>query len=218
MVHKLWRLLRRRIMCHPQDITCKIVRKWDANVDNSDESKDDSSSETDGSTDNGATPMELEVGDSAGGYVCPQRRAYSRYLAFRQDYMFSVRRVSLAAEQVSCATTFQMVSFSGSSGPLKKKGRRAARVKKDMACQLIYTTEVSPRGCLGPEQQIPKALRLLSMSPLSGEWLRDLVLQCSHLREALSLNKRSVDTYRIAKPYSSSSIHGGRKEEEDDDE
>ncbi|KAM7465382.1 hypothetical protein LguiB_012944 [Lonicera macranthoides] len=31
------------------------------------------------------------------------------------DYVFSVRRVSLAAEQVSCATTFQMVSFSGSS-------------------------------------------------------------------------------------------------------
>ncbi|KAM7515156.1 hypothetical protein LguiA_004739 [Lonicera macranthoides] len=29
----------------------------------------------------------------------------------------------------------------------------------------------------GPKQQIPKALRLLSISPLSGEWLRDLVLQ-----------------------------------------
>ncbi|KAM7509741.1 hypothetical protein LguiB_008616 [Lonicera macranthoides] len=58
---------------------------------------------------------ENEVGDSAGGCVCPQRRAHSRYLAFRQDYVFSVRRVSLAAEQVSCATTFQMVSFPGSS-------------------------------------------------------------------------------------------------------
>ncbi|KAM7519403.1 hypothetical protein LguiB_018365 [Lonicera macranthoides] len=56
---------------------------------------------------------ENEVGDSAGGCVCPQRRAHSRYLAFRQDYVFSVRRVSLAAEQVSCATTFQMVSFPG---------------------------------------------------------------------------------------------------------
>ncbi|KAM7519103.1 hypothetical protein LguiB_018065 [Lonicera macranthoides] len=32
----------------------------------------------------------------------------------------------------------------------------------------------------GPKQQIPKALRLLSISPLSGEWLRDLVLQVSH--------------------------------------
>ncbi|KAM7522774.1 hypothetical protein LguiA_012676 [Lonicera macranthoides] len=42
---------------------------------------------------------ENEVGDSAGGCVCPQRRAHSRYLAFRQDYVFSVRRVSLAAEQ-----------------------------------------------------------------------------------------------------------------------
>ncbi|KAM7461581.1 hypothetical protein LguiA_029702 [Lonicera macranthoides] len=58
---------------------------------------------------------ENEVDDSAGGCVCPQMRAHSRYLAFRQDYVFSVRRVSLAAEQVSCATTFQMVSFPGSS-------------------------------------------------------------------------------------------------------
>ncbi|KAM7519383.1 hypothetical protein LguiB_018345 [Lonicera macranthoides] len=49
-----------------------------------------------------------EVGDSAGGCGCPQRRAHSIYLAFRQDYVFSVRRASLAAEQVPCATTFQM--------------------------------------------------------------------------------------------------------------
>ncbi|KAM7519404.1 hypothetical protein LguiB_018366 [Lonicera macranthoides] len=37
---------------------------------------------------------ENEVGDSAGGCVCPQRRAHSRYLAFQLDYVSLVRRVS----------------------------------------------------------------------------------------------------------------------------
>ncbi|KAM7481348.1 hypothetical protein LguiB_005931 [Lonicera macranthoides] len=40
---------------------------------------------------------ENEVGDSAGGCVCPQRRAHSRYLAFQLDYVSLVRRVSPAS-------------------------------------------------------------------------------------------------------------------------
>ncbi|KAM7510519.1 hypothetical protein LguiB_009394 [Lonicera macranthoides] len=50
----------------------------------------------------------------------------------------------------------------------------------DIALKFGDLAFVSPRGCLGSEQRIPKGPKLLSMSLPSEEWLRDLVLQVSH--------------------------------------
>ncbi|KAM7489668.1 hypothetical protein LguiB_027152 [Lonicera macranthoides] len=54
---------------------------------------------------------------------------------------------------------------------------------------------VSPRSRLGPEQQIPKAPRLLSMSPPSGKWLRDMVLQMPN-NEALARAYAAMEVER----------------------
>ncbi|KAM7469685.1 hypothetical protein LguiA_007868 [Lonicera macranthoides] len=58
---------------------------------------------------------ENEVGDSAGGCVCPQRRAHSVYLAFPQDYVFWAIVFPRLAEQVPCATTYPNGESSGGS-------------------------------------------------------------------------------------------------------
>ncbi|KAM7515066.1 hypothetical protein LguiA_004649 [Lonicera macranthoides] len=57
---------------------------------------------------------------------------------------------------------------------------------------VVYSASVSPRGCLSPKQQIPKALRLLSMSPSSGEWFRDLVLQTSRICKLMKRRSRTA--------------------------
>ncbi|KAM7461786.1 hypothetical protein LguiA_029907 [Lonicera macranthoides] len=73
---------------------------------------------------------ENEVGDSAGGCVCPQRRAHSVYLAFPQDYVFWAIVFPRLAEQVPCATTYPNGESPG--GSWATNGHHPSRVSPDV--------------------------------------------------------------------------------------